>query len=83
VTFGALTGQTASMIISEIYSREIKIIGVTGGTRRELSRLIDLASRNEVRPIIWKVFSLLDIKAAISSLFSRERNGRILVKVSG
>ncbi|AFZ71264.1 Zn-dependent alcohol dehydrogenase [Caldisphaera lagunensis DSM 15908] len=83
VTFGALTGISARMTISEVYSKEIKIIGVTGGTRKEMLRLIEIASKNEIRPIIWKTFNLDDVKTAINSLFSRERNGRILLKIAG
>ncbi len=83
VTFGALTGITAKMTISEVYLKEIKIIGATGGTRKEMLRLIDMASRNEIKPVIWRTFNLDNIKTAISSLFSRERNGRILVKIAG
>lgn len=83
VIFGALTGGMVNILVNEIYSKEIKIIGVTGGARHELTKLIEMATRNEIKPVIWKKFSLDEIQKAVSSLFSRERNGRILVKING
>ena len=41
VTFGGLTGPGVNLDIQSLYSKQIKLIGSTGGTRTQLKELID------------------------------------------
>ncbi|EZQ02059.1 MULTISPECIES: alcohol dehydrogenase catalytic domain-containing protein [Acidianus] len=76
VFFGGLTSQKAEIQLSGIYSNHLKIIGTTGGTRWELENLtkMNLTTRT------WKIFRLEEAKEALSNLFSKERDGRILIR---
>lgn len=78
VTFGQLTGGDVSLNISQIYSGEISLVGSTGGTRRELMELVGIMDRLKVR--VDKVFSINEAKEALVRLFSRERNGRVMLR---
>jgi D-arabinose 1-dehydrogenase-like Zn-dependent alcohol dehydrogenase len=79
VTFGALTGGELRLSISEIYSKQIRLIGATGGTRKELLDLIKLANEGKLKVRVWRKYSLDQGVEALSNLFSRERDGRIMI----
>jgi NADPH:quinone reductase-like Zn-dependent oxidoreductase len=80
VTFGGLTGADVKLNVQSLYTRQIKLIGSTGGTRKEMHELINNSKELKVR--VWKRFRLENVKEALQSLFARERDGRILLEVS-
>jgi D-arabinose 1-dehydrogenase-like Zn-dependent alcohol dehydrogenase len=45
----------------------MKLIGSTGGTRKELQELIDISSSKQLKVRIWKKFKLEDVKDALQS----------------
>ena len=81
VAFGGLTGADVKLDVQALYSKQIKLIGSTGGTRKELQELIDISSSNQLKIRVWKKFKLEDINEALQSLFAKERDGRILLDV--
>jgi NADPH:quinone reductase-like Zn-dependent oxidoreductase len=81
VTFGGLTGADVKLNVQSLYSKQIKLIGSTGGTRKELQELIDISSK-ELKIRVWKKFRLEDIKEALQALFAKERDGRILLNIA-
>src|SRR5919106_1226235 len=80
VSFGGLTGADVKLNVQALYSKQIKLIGSTGGTRRELKELID--NHDELQLKVWKRFDLDNVQEALQALFSKERSGRILLGVS-
>ena len=80
VSFGGLTGADVKLNVQALYSKQIKLIGSTGGTRRELKGLID--NHDKLRVKVWKRFDLDNIQEALQALFSKERSGRIFLDVS-
>ena len=80
VSFGGLTGADVKLDVRALYTRQIKLIGSTGGTRRELKDLIDNHGKLQVK--IWKRFALDNIQQALAALSSKERSGRIFLDVS-
>jgi NADPH:quinone reductase-like Zn-dependent oxidoreductase len=80
VTFGGLTGPDVKLNVQSLYTRQIKLIGSTGGTRKELYELIDNSKELKVR--VWRRFKLENIKEALEALFVRDRDGRILLEVT-
>jgi len=81
VAFGGLTGADVKLNVQALYSKQIKLIGSTGGTRKELQELIDISSSKQLKVRVWKKFKLEDTKEALQSLFAKERDGRILLDV--
>lgn len=79
VAFGGLTGADVKLNVQALYSKQIKLIGSTGGTRKELQELIDISSSKQLKVRVWKKFNLEDVKEALQSLFAKERDGRILL----
>jgi NADPH:quinone reductase-like Zn-dependent oxidoreductase len=80
VTFGGLTGADVKLNIQSLYSKQVKLIGSTGGTRKEITELIDVSK--ELKTRVWKKFTLDEAKEALQALFTRERDGRILLEVA-
>jgi NADPH:quinone reductase-like Zn-dependent oxidoreductase len=82
VTFGTLSGPDIKLNLQSLYTRQIKLIGSTGGTRRELQEVIDMAANKEIRVKIWKKFKLDNVKEAREALSAKERDGRILLEIT-
>jgi NADPH:quinone reductase-like Zn-dependent oxidoreductase len=80
VSFGGLTGGEVKLNVQSLYSKQIKLIGSTGGTRRELKELIDNHDKLQIK--VWKRFDLDNVQEALQALFSTERSGRIFLDVS-
>jgi NADPH:quinone reductase-like Zn-dependent oxidoreductase len=81
VAFGGLTGADVKLNVQSLYTKQIKLIGSTGGTRKELQELIDISSSKQLKVRVWKKFDLKDTKEALQSLFAKERDGRILLDI--
>ena len=81
VAFGGLTGADVKLNVQALYSKQIKLIGSTRGTRKELHDLIDISSSNQLKVRVWKKFNLEETKEALQSLFAKERDGRILLDI--
>ena len=80
VAFGGLTGADVKLNVQSMYSKQIKLIGSTGGTRKEMQELIDISPELKVR--VWKKFDLENAKEALQALFAKERDGRILLDIN-
>ncbi|MBD0359402.1 MAG: alcohol dehydrogenase catalytic domain-containing protein [Nitrososphaeraceae archaeon] len=80
VAFGGLTGADVKLNVQSLYSKQIKLIGSTGGTRKEMQELIDISPKLKVR--VWKKFGLENVKEALQGLFAKERDGRILLNIA-
>jgi NADPH:quinone reductase-like Zn-dependent oxidoreductase len=76
--FGTLTGKTAELALDKVYNKQIKIIGSTGGTRQELTQLINNA--NYLKTKIWKIYPLEEAAQALKDLNNPLRQGRIMIK---
>ena len=75
VTFGALTGADLKINVQSLYLRQVKLIGSTGGTRKQLKDLLNMS--NELKIKVWKRFKLEETKEALQALFAnRWQNSR-------
>jgi len=60
VAFGGLTGADVKLIFQSLYSKQIKIIGSTGGSRKEFRDIIDMSKELKVR--VWRDSKLKMLK---------------------
>jgi NADPH:quinone reductase-like Zn-dependent oxidoreductase len=81
VTFGGLTGPGVNLDIQSLYSKQIKLIGSTGGARAELRELVENSAKY-LKVKVWKRFSLENAKEAVEALSAKGRDGRILLDVA-
>jgi NADPH:quinone reductase-like Zn-dependent oxidoreductase len=80
VTFGVLTGAEVKLNLQSLYSKQIKLIGTTGGSRKEFKEIIDNSKGLKIK--VWKKFKLEEAREALQALFEKEREGRILLNIS-
>jgi NADPH:quinone reductase-like Zn-dependent oxidoreductase len=80
VTFGGLTGADVKLNIQSLYSRQVKLIGSSRGTRKELKDLINMSKELKIK--VSRQFKLDETKEAIQALFAKERQGRIMLEIS-
>jgi D-arabinose 1-dehydrogenase-like Zn-dependent alcohol dehydrogenase len=72
VALGSLTGADVKLNVRSLYTRQIKLIGLTGGTRKELHQLIDLAYQADLKVKVWKKFKLEEVRDSLQALFANE-----------
>ncbi|MGC8497347.1 MAG: alcohol dehydrogenase catalytic domain-containing protein [Thermoplasmata archaeon] len=77
VTFGTFTGAELSFNIAKLYTRELSVIGTTGGTKKELEALIEIVQKNKIKSKVWKTYKFEDFKNAIEEY--PEKEGRIVL----
>jgi len=82
VTFGTLSGPDIKLNLQSLYTKQIKLIGSTGGNRKELEEVIDMAANNQLKVKVWKKFKLDNVTEAIEALSAKERDGRILLDIT-
>jgi D-arabinose 1-dehydrogenase-like Zn-dependent alcohol dehydrogenase len=63
--------------VQSLYSKQIKLIGCNGGTKKDMTEIIDMYK--ELKTRVWKKFTLDEAKEALQALFAKERDGRILL----
>jgi len=80
IVFGVLTGEESKLNLGSLYRREFEVIGSTGGSRRELKEIIELASKGKLKVKVWRKYSLEEASKAIKELRDESREGRILIK---
>ena len=78
--FGTLTGSEVKLSLDKIYGKHVKIIGTTGGSRREMLELINLCKDCKVK--VWKTFKLDEGQEALRHIMNENRDGRILIQIS-
>jgi len=79
VMFGALTGDELRMSIREVYSKQIRIIGSTGGTRREMLDLVRMSNEGRLRIRVWRRYGIDQGGEALTALFSKDRDGKVMI----
>jgi D-arabinose 1-dehydrogenase-like Zn-dependent alcohol dehydrogenase len=79
ITFEVLTDADVKLNIKSLYSKQIKLIGSTGSTRKQFQELIDFSKDLKIK--VWKKFKIDNTNEALEALFAKERNGRFLIEV--
>ncbi len=80
-TCGVTGGPEAKMNISKIYARHLTIHGALMGSLVEQKKVIELAERGRIKPVIDKVFPLAEAKDAQQRMLDRKNFGKIVLKV--
>ena len=71
---GVLSGARADLLIPLIGSRNVNLQGVSVGTRESLEDMMRGIATNRIKPVIDRVFSLEDARAALKAGFAALRN---------
>ncbi len=80
VLCGATSGHDAKLDLRFVFTRQISILGSTMGTRAELARVLALAGRGRLRPIVDRTLPLSAGVSAQGLLESRAVFGKIVLE---
>lgn len=79
VTFGVQTGREGAVDIAGLYTGEKRIIGSTGGSRKEFLDLVEITGRKDLKVRVAKRFKLSEIRDALD-YFPEVRDGRVILE---
>jgi len=77
--FGTLTGGNINLDLASLYGKHVKLVGTTGGSRKELIELIELCRECKVK--VWKTYKLEEGVDALKEEMGSNRDGRIMIKI--
>lgn len=81
-TAGTLTGPVAEIELMRIYSRQLRIIGSTTGSRRDLESVVQLLSSGRLKPVVSETVQFEQLPRALELLSKPGRTGKITVRVA-
>lgn len=81
VIFGATAGDNTDFNLRNFFYGQYELRGSTMGSREELIEMLQLMERNNIRPIIDKVFPLQEADKALNYLDSSSQFGKVALKM--
>lgn len=79
VTCGATSGFEVTLDLRPLFFRNVSILGSTMGSRGSLHRILELAERGAIRPVVDRVLPMTDIAKAHEALDERAQFGKVVV----
>ena len=81
VTGGATTGPEVPLILRQIFSREITLLGSMLGTMAELQRVNKLVANGTLKPVVDTVYPLKDAAVAHEALLEKKHVGKLVLSI--
>jgi NADPH:quinone reductase-like Zn-dependent oxidoreductase len=81
VSTGSHSGTDVTFNLSQVYHRQIRIIGANGGTYPELATILGLMETEQLRPIIDTVLPLEQIHEGHRRLEAYEHFGKVVIEI--
>ncbi|TRC85904.1 NAD(P)-dependent alcohol dehydrogenase [Mesorhizobium sp. WSM4310] len=78
---GVLTGFAADVSIPAIFSNQIRISGISIGSRADQEDMIRAIEANRIKPVIDRRFPLREIAAAFAHYAARKHFGKVCLEV--
>ena len=82
VTCGATTGPEVNLVLRQLFSREISLMGSMLGTVDELKKVSNLIANGHLKPVVHRVYDLEDAKSAHLAMQKKKRVGKLVLKVA-
>lgn len=79
VTCGATTGRGGTVDIGHLYTRQQSLLGSMGGNRRDLQRVLALADRGILNPVLDTIYPLASAREAHERMAARAQFGKMLL----
>ena len=76
---GVLGGAKPDFILAPVVMQNIRLQGVTVGSRDQFERMLAAIGAHKLRPVIDRVFPLEDIRAAIEHLSAGRHVGKVCI----
>ncbi len=82
VVSGATSGANPPAELTHIFFRQLRVIGVTMGTRDELARLVRFCEITGARPVIDTVLPLPQARDGFARMLSGQQFGKIVFRIA-
>ena len=79
VLLGEVAGGPAALNLAEIIFRDARILGTSGVSRAQVEQIAGMVSRDELRPVVSRTFSLEQAGEAFELLSNRAVLGRVVL----
>ena len=79
---GLLSGMTKDMNVAAIFSQNVKISGVTVGSRAMVEDMVRAIEQNDIHPVIDKRFGLEDFPDALRLMQGASHFGKIVLNIA-
>ena len=76
---GATSGDAPPAELTRVFFNEIRVQGVTMGSREDLAALLRFCERTGVRPVVDSEVALADVRDGLARLAAGEQTGKIVV----
>lgn len=81
VIAGTTSGDMGTQDLSEVYYRQLTILGARMGTKAEFEKVVELFAEGKLRPIVDKVFALKDAAEAQKRMGEGKHIGKIVLEI--
>ncbi len=81
VIAGTTSGDMGTQDLSEVYYRQLTILGARMGTKAEFEKVVGLFRESKLKPVIDRVFPLKDAAEAQRRMESGKHIGKIILEV--
>jgi NADPH:quinone reductase-like Zn-dependent oxidoreductase len=81
VTCGATTGAAAQLDLRYLFARQLSLLGSFMGSRGELFTVLKLIGEKKLRPVVDRVFPLVEARQGHEYLERREQFGKVVLAV--
>lgn len=78
---GVLAGGRAELNLGPVVTRQIRMLGITVGSRERLGEMIAAMSARRIRPVVDRVFPLAEIKDALLYLRAGRHIGKVCIEI--
>jgi len=78
---GVLSGGRAELNLGPVVTRQVRLQGVTVGSRERLAEMIAAMSGQGIRPVIDRVFALAEINEALLYLKGGQHFGKVCIEI--
>jgi len=82
VHVGVTTGAETTANISQIYARQLTIMGSSMGSHEDFRLMVNAVRNHELKPVIDTVFPLKDAQAATQRMEDGEQFGKIVLDIT-
>jgi alcohol dehydrogenase len=78
---GVLSGGRAELNLGPVVTRQVRMLGITVGSRDRLGEMIAAMTTKQIRPVIDRVFPLAEVRDALLYLKAGKHFGKVCIEI--
>mgnify|MGYP001614591955 FL=1 len=81
VIAGTTSGDMGTQDLSEVYYRQLTILGARMGTKADFENVVELFANGKLKPVVDKVFALKNVAEAQTRMAEGKHLGKIVLEI--